>query len=250
MKIAVVEDEAPAREVLVRAIREAEPGAAIVAELESVAATVRWLETHGSPDLLFLDIQLADGRSFEIFGRTRVACPVIFATAYDSFLLEAFHANGIDYLLKPIRTERVAGALDKYRRLRDHFVADYSSLATGLAPGGSPARSRFLVRKGTDLQSVAVSEIAYFFASGGLRFLVTRKGLRYQVDQSLSELEAELPRQDFFRANRAFLVHASCLRKLSPCGKGKLIAELYPQCEVECIVSQERAPELRLWLDR
>jgi two-component system LytT family response regulator len=236
MRILIAEDERPAREKLAAAIRAAASDAEIVAELSSIADTVDWLERNQHPDLLFLDIQLTDGRSFEILERVPLTCPVVFATAYDEYAMQAFETSGIDYLLKPIRLERVAAAIDKYRKLRGHFI--------------KPAlpRERFLIRKGIDFVSVKTSDIAYVFTSNKLVFLMTRSGGRHVLDRPLAELETDLAVQRFFRVNRAYLVHIDAVVRCRPYGKGKLLLELRPASENEVVVSQERAAAVREWL--
>jgi two-component system LytT family response regulator len=247
MRIVVVEDEPPARAKLISAIRESAPDGDIIAELSGVAETVHWLQHNPPPDLVFLDIQLSDGLSFEIFRRVRMTCPVIFATAFDEYILEALHSNGIDYLLKPVRVERVAASIDKFRRLREHFVADYTALADSIARPRTP-RDRLLVRKGVDLVPVRTNEIAYLFTRDKLVFLITRTGVRYMLDRPLSELESELDIGSFFRANRAYVVSADAVVRCRPYGKGKLLLEVRPPAEEEIIVSQERAAAFREWL--
>ncbi len=247
MRIVIVEDERPAREKLAAAIREAAPEATIVAGLTGVADTIEWLETNAPPDLLFLDIQLSDGRSFEILRRTQVTCPVVFATAYDEFLLEAFASNGIDYLLKPVRRERVGAAIEKYRRLRGHFTADHAPLLESLSRTPA-ARERLLVRKGIDFISIRTADIAYIFTAGKLVFLVAKSGLRYVLDRPLADLEAELNEVQFFRVNRAYLVHIDAVVRCRAYGKGRLLLELKPVAGEEVIVSQERASAMRDWL--
>ena len=248
MRVVIVEDEPPAREKLAAAIRAAVAEARIEAELAGVEETVQWLAGNPPPDLLFLDIQLSDGQSFEILRRTRVACPVIFATAFDEYLLDAFQSNGIDYLLKPIREEKVAAAIQKYRRLREHFTADTGALLESLARGRAAYRLRFLVRKGPDLVSVPAEAVAYFFTADKLVFLVTGGGARHLLDRPLAEVEAEVDPARFFRANRAWLVSIEAIARCRPYGKGKLLLELRPAPQEEVIVSQERAPALRAWL--
>ena len=247
MRIVVVEDEPPARAKLIAAIQESAPDANIVAELSGVAETVDWLQGNPPPDLVFLDIQLSDGLSFEIFRRVRMTCPVIFATAFDEYILEALESNGIDYLLKPVRLERVAASIDKFRRLREHFAADYTALPDSIARPRTP-RDRLLVRKGVDLVPVRTNEIAYLFTRDKLVFLMTRTGLRYMLDRPLSELESELDTSSFFRANRAYVVSADAVVRCRPYGKGKLLLEVRPPAEEEIIVSQERAAAFREWL--
>jgi DNA-binding LytR/AlgR family response regulator len=247
MRIVVVEDEPPAREKLIGAIEESAPDASIAAALSGVTETVSWLNTHPQPDLLFLDIQLSDGLSFEIFERSRVTCPVIFATAYDEYLLDALQSNGIDYLLKPVRIERVSAAIDKYRRLRRHFEADYGRFAQSISEART-RRDRLLVRKGIDLIPIRVEDIAYLFTRDKLVFLMTRTGVRYLLDKALAEVEANLDPAQFFRANRAYVVRADAVIRCRSYGKGRLILEVRPEADDEIIVSQERAGAFREWL--
>ena len=247
MRIAIVEDEPLAREMLAGCIRQCEPGAEIVVMLEGVADTVEWLEENVQPDLLFVDIQLGDGTSFDIFRKARLDCPVVFTTAFDDHVLEAFQSNGIDYLLKPIRREKVAAALEKYERLRGHFLSDPAALARALAKRTGP-RERFLVRKGSEFISVRTAEAAYFFSEHKLVFLVTRDGKRHMLDKALADVETELEPARFFRVNRNFLVSIDAVARCSPLGKGRLLVQLQPPTGAEVTVSQERAAEFKLWL--
>jgi DNA-binding LytR/AlgR family response regulator len=245
VRVAIVEDEAPARERLAAAIRKAAPDACIASALASVGEAVEWLERNPAPDLLFLDIQLADGLSFEILRQTRLTCPVVFATAFDEYLIDAFQSNGIDYLLKPIRDDRVAAAIAKYRGLKEHFHAD--ALLQALTKPRA-WRERFLVRKGQDLTAVRAAEVAYFHTSDKLVFLTTKAAVRFHLDRPLAELEAELDPQRFFRANRAFLVSIDAVARCRSYGKGKLLLDLKPAASEEVVVSQERAAAFRKWL--
>jgi DNA-binding LytR/AlgR family response regulator len=239
MKIVVVEDEAPARERLMAAIRTVEPEAQILATFSGVADTVEYLRQHGQPDLLFLDIQLSDGSSFDILKQVDVTCPVVFATAFDEYLLEAFQANGVEYLLKPIREEKLAAAFAKYRRLREHF---------GSAVRARALRDRILVRKGIDYISVRTADVAYAYTEDKLVFIVTHEGVRHMLDRPLGELETGLDPARFFRANRAWLVSIDAVVRCRSYGKGRLLLELKPKTSEEVVVSQERAQALRDWL--
>jgi len=247
VRIAIVEDEPLAREMLAGCIRQCEPGAEIVVMLEGVADTVEWLEENVQPDLLFVDIQLGDGTSFDIFRKARLDCPVVFTTAFDDHVLEAFQSNGIDYLLKPIRREKVAAALEKYERLKGHFLSDPAALARALAKRTGP-RERFLVRKGSEFISVRTAAAAYFFSEHKLVFLVTRDGKRHMLDKALADVETELEPARFFRVNRNFLVSIDAVARCSPLGKGRLLVQLQPPTGAEVTVSQERAAEFKLWL--
>jgi two-component system LytT family response regulator len=248
MRLVIVEDEPLAREKLAAFLRAAAPDAEIVAELGSVAESVDWFRTHPAPDLLFCDILLSDGMSFELFRSAPVSCPVVFTTAFDEFLLEAFQSNGIDYLLKPIRQSQVVSALGKYRALAEHFSADYVTRLRNVTHHNAKRRDRFLVRKGVGYHVIRTAEIAYFHTEDKLVFLMTRTGQRHLVDMPLSAIEGELEPGEFFRANRAWLVHVDAVERLSPYGKGKLLLELTPSSRDPVIVSQERAAACRSWL--
>ena len=246
MQIAIVEDEPLAREKLAAALRLAAPEAQITAQLASVAEAIRWFTANPPPDLLFCDIQLTDGLSFELFRALPVRCPVVFTTAHDNYLLEAFQANGIDYLLKPIRQSQVAAALAKYHALAAHFTADYATRLHAVTHGAP--RDRFLVRKGTAQLVVKLADVAYFYTEDTLVFLVTRAAQRHLLDKPLADLEAQLDPTAFFRANRATLVHIDSVVRCTPHTKGKLQLELTPPAPEPVIVSQERAAACRQWL--
>jgi two-component system LytT family response regulator len=247
MRVAIVEDEPLARRMLADCLRQCDAGVEIAGMLESVSEAVAWLEANGQPDLLFVDIRLGDGTSFDIFQQTRLDCPVVFTTAYDDHVLGAFQANGIDYLLKPIRREKVAAALEKYERLKGHFLAGHVALARALS-GQPGARERFLVRKGSEFLPVRTADVAYFFSEHKLVFLVTRDGKRHMVDKTLSDVESELAPARFFRVNRNYLASIEAIARCTPHGKGKLLVQLAPPAGAEVTVSQERAAEFKRWL--
>ncbi len=248
MRLVIVEDEPLAREKLASCLRLAAPAAEIAAQLGGVAEAVRWFQDNPPPDLLFCDIQLSDGLSFEIFRATPIRCPVIFTTAYEEYLLEAFQTNGIDYLLKPIRQTQVAAALGKYQALAAHFTAEYSHRLHAVTHGAPTPRDRFLVRRGAGHLVVKVAEIAYFYTEDKLVFLVTTATQRHLLDKTIAEIEAELDPARFFRANRATLVHIDAVVRCTPYPKGKLLLELAPPARQPVVVSQERAAACREWL--
>jgi DNA-binding LytR/AlgR family response regulator len=250
IRVAIVEDERPAREHLERAVARADAEAEVVAQLDSVAVAVAWLRSNPPPDLVLADIQLSDGLALDIFEQTELGCPVVFCTAYDEYLTEAMRHNGIDYLLKPIRDRDVADALAKYRRLSEHFGARLRAFAGQVRAGAAGERRRLLVRSGEEFLAVPLSRVAYFEVEDKLVALVTVDGNRFAIDRPLAELEAELAQGDFFRVNRQYLVHARAVQRFRPYFKGRLLVDLAPPARGEVVVSQENAARFRAWMDR
>ena len=245
MRVFVIEDEAPAREWLERAIGRVEPTATVAGSAASVAEALAWLAANPAPDLVLADIQLGDGLSLEIFDRAPPGCPVIFCTAYDEFAIEAMQRDAIDYLLKPLREPDLARALAKRRRLEAHFTERVARLSRQL---GTPQRRRLLVRRRDAFVALSLDEVAYFVVDDKLVDVVTRDARRFAVDRTLGDLEAELDGAEFFRVNRQYLVHASAVASFRPFVKGKLVVELAPAAGGEVIVSQENAARFRTWL--
>ncbi|MGB3618746.1 MAG: LytTR family DNA-binding domain-containing protein [Catalinimonas sp.] len=249
MDVLIVEDELPAARRLQQMVLRAAPAARVVAVCESVAEAVGHLESADAPPTLgFFDIQLADGLSFEIFERIRVAFPVIFTTAYDAYALRAFKVNSVDYLLKPITEEALDGAL---RKFRDHYAApplDVAALLRALQPATS-RKTRFLVKVGERLLSVDQREVAYFTSEEKVVILYTQDGRKYAVDHSLDDLEGLLDPQHFFRLNRQFIARIEALGSVHQYFNGKLKIHLQPAAGRDVVVSREKAPLFRAWLD-
>jgi DNA-binding LytR/AlgR family response regulator len=214
---------------------------------DSVRSSVEWLQSQPHPDLILADIQLTDGTSFQIFEKVPSRCPVVFVTAYDAYVLDAFAANGIDYLLKPVRTEHLAAALGKYLTLQSHFQGEAGSEAPA-APEAPRLRQRLVVRRGLDELSVPVEQAAWLTSEHKLSFLVDRQGNRFLVDSTLAELEACLDPARFFRLNRRFIAHIDGIARFRSAGRGRLAVRLVPDAEEEVLVSQERAQAFRAWV--
>jgi DNA-binding LytR/AlgR family response regulator len=251
MNLLLVEDEPLAARRLEALLREVAPEARVVGQTESVRETLRWLKANPRPDLLLLDIQLADGLSFELFQQTPLEVPVIFTTAYDEYALRAFKVNSVDYLLKPVEREELAAAMDKFRRQQGTSVAQVGRLleAYGLKP--APAyRSRFLLRLGGRLEVVPVDDVLYLFADDKLVFLVTTDGRKLPVDEPLDELERQLDPAQFSRFNRKFLGRVGAIDRIEPYFNGKLRLWLrHRPTEEEIYVSRERAEPFKSWLN-
>lgn len=248
MRIIIIEDEKPAAEKLQKALDKTGRELEIIAILKSVEESVQWLKQHPAPDLVLMDIELSDGPSFRIFDQVSLDAPVIFTTAYDEYWQEAFEHNSIDYLLKPVKQEKLEAALDKYERIKNHFSANLQSLLQQSSPAAGEYKKRHLVKKGSDYQSIRSEDIAYFYAMQKLVCLVDNKGQKFILDQSLAEIEKSLDPAHFFRVNRKFLVNMNAVKKIRGVGKSKLQLELEPSAQEEVIVSQENAAAFKQWM--
>jgi DNA-binding LytR/AlgR family response regulator len=255
IRVLILEDEAPALQRICALLMEAAPDAAIVGTADSVRAAGEWLARHPPPDLILADIQLSDGVSLELFRTAPPPCPIIFTTAHDDYLLDAFATHGIAYLLKPVKPADLAGALKKHRDLGRHYAANFSALATQLAAAASQQsassvsrpRRRILAQKGLAFQPIALDDVAYFFSEHKLTFLVTHHAERFLVNDSLAALEEELPEAEFFRLGRNLLAHITAVRSFRSIGKGRLAVQLHPTTAEEVQVTQERAADFRSW---
>ena len=242
MTAIIVEDERPAWEKLTRALQEVAPGIEIRSVLTSTEQALEYFRQQGFPNIVFMDIELSDGPSFRIFEAMKIECPVIFTTAYDEYWQQAFEQNGIDYLLKPIRKERLAAALQKYRHLQQYYRKDVLPLFTPLAD------KKFAVKKGAAFLHYRFDQIAYFFATRKLVFLVSTDGKKTLVQQTLTELEEQLDRRFFQRINRKFIVHQDAIRKVRTLPKSKLALELDPSPNEQVTISHENAARFRRWM--
>jgi DNA-binding LytR/AlgR family response regulator len=252
MKVLIIEDENLTAKRLEGQLRKYDPSIEVLDRLPSVAAAVQWLRTHPAPELLFLDIHLEDDLGFRIFEQVAVTTPVIFTTAYDEYMIQAFKVSSIDYLLKPINYEELVAALGKYERLRQHFApADLSALLRLVQPAPAPEyKDRFLVSVGAKLRSVATADIAYFCFEEGATLLVTRAGQRLAVDYSLDKLAQLLNPRQFFRVNRQYLVGLAAIDVIHHHAAGRLELELQPAARQPVLVSGDRAAEFKDWLGR
>jgi DNA-binding LytR/AlgR family response regulator len=250
MEILIVEDEKPAAERLIRMVSRHTQPVSVVARLGSVRDTVQWLTHRGEPDLMLLDIQLSDGSSLDIFRQCTVTCPVVFTTAYDEHILEAFQYNCIDYLLKPIHEEKLHAALGRYRTLRKHFTQEIASLLEDLSTTTHRYRRRITVKTGIEFLSIPTGHIAFFYTEHKLVFLVDRTGKKYLAERSMADLESMLDPSEFFRINRKILAHINAVDRFKSFDKGKLRVELKPHPTMDVVVSQERASSFKEWMDR
>lgn len=253
MKVFIAEDEPPARERLVETLARVAPQAVVAGSAASVRDTRAWLAANPAPDVLLLDIQLADGLSIELFGDDgALALPTIFTTAYDEYALAAFRALAVDYLLKPVDETQLARAFARLAALRERFAAPDARALRAALHGGASARrrQRWVGRKGSAWVALPADQVAYFVSVDKLSFVVARDGARYLLDESLAEIESALDPQHFFRISRQMIVAASAVARWRSAGKGRLVVELAPAADGEVSISQERAAAFRDWLAR
>lgn len=252
MKVLIVEDEQPAARRLKQLLEEKRPGLQALGPLESVEAAVKWLRANPEPDLLFLDIQLADGLSFDIFRQVAVQAPAIFTTAYDQYTLNAFKLNSIDYLLKPIDPDELEQALEKFGRLFGRRQAwGPEAIRDIIQAFTRPAyKERFMVRAGQQLTYIRAEDIFYCYSEDGLAFAQMGSRKRHPIDYTLDQLEGLLDPRDFFRLNRKVIAHIQSIRKVEPYFNSRLKLELEPTAPFEIIVSRGRVIDFKNWLDK
>ncbi|MCU0340649.1 MAG: LytTR family DNA-binding domain-containing protein [Spirosomaceae bacterium] len=254
MKALIIEDEYPAAERLAKLILKADDSIEIVGVLESIEAARQWFQCHPAPDLIFSDIQLSDGLSFAIFEEMPVRSPIIFTTSYDEYAIKAFKVKSIDYLLKPIKPQELAVAIDKFKEMRGAFSGqDYAlkiqSLLDTLPTAGRKYKTRFLVQQNEQLLPVAQSEIAYFLTANEMVCLVRHDNKQFLVDYTLEELEKLLDPTIFFRVNRQCIAALPAVRKIHTYFNGKLKLQLTPEPPQEVLVSREKAATFKAWLE-
>ena len=250
MRTIIIEDEEFAARRLENLIKECDPTIEVVAKLQSVKESVAWLKANTQPDLIFLDIQLEDDLSFAIFEQVKVQSKIIFTTAFDEYAIKAFKHNSIDYLLKPINREELCNAINKYKNWdkTGSKVIDAEELRKLLNPQ-QIYRERFMVSVGDRLKSIQVADIAYFFSTAGMTFVVMNSKSQYSVDFSLDALKEMLNSKEFFRVNRQYLVRLSAIDKVVMYPKSRLKLVLNPITDSDLFVSIEKVSEFKNWMD-
>lgn len=259
MKVLIVEDEQLAVAKLTQTLNKVNPDAEVIGVTESIAATVKWLNEHqGEPDLILMDIELADGQSFSIFDEVQVNCPVIFTTSYDEYALKAFKVNSIDYLLKPIQQSELKAALSKLETLRaapgstESQAIKIEQLVSELQKqsGLKTYRKRFLVKHLQKLLSIEVETIAYFYCEDRVNFFKTKDGKNYIVDYTMDEIEEMVDPNRFFRAGRALIVSISSVVQMEPYFGNRLALRLTPSFDKEALVSREKVNDFKVWMGK
>lgn len=254
MKVLVIEDEALAAEKLVSTLKSVEKDCIVLDVINSVDDSVKWLNTNTSPDLILSDIHLADGICFNIFSQSKVSCPIIFTTAYEKYAIQAFEVNSIDYLLKPIQAEHLSRALEKFKSMQKSHIEDRSALYEEfkalLSEATREYKSRFLCKIGNKIKSIPVSRIQYFYSKDKMTFIIDEDNNRSPVNNTLDEIDQLVDPKLFFRVNRQFVTHYRAISEIHPYFKGRLKLKLDPDIDEDIIVSAERSPVFKSWLDR
>ena len=251
MKTIIIEDENLTAKRLESLLHKYDADIQVRAILPSVQEAVAWFETNAEPDLVFMDIHLEDDLAFKIFEHVHLQVPVIFTTAYDEYMIQAFKVNSIDYLLKPINYEELVQALEKFKTLKKQFAQpNMETLLQFIGKKEPEYKSRFMITVGTKIRSIETSEIAYFYSEEKLTFMVTKEGQNLPIDFSLEKLTTLLNPHDFFRISRQFLVSFSSIQAVHAHIKGKLKLDLQPKCKFEVFVSGDRMTDFKEWLGR
>ncbi|CCZ09118.1 LytR/AlgR family response regulator transcription factor [Culturomica massiliensis] len=252
MKAVIVEDERAAVRNLTALLTDVTPEMEVIAVLDSISESVEWFKEHKSPDLVFMDIHLADGSAFEIFRHIEIACPVIFTTAYDEYALKAFKVNSVDYLLKPIGAEDVRNALKKLELFRSatgepESGEDIQGLIRMLRRQES-YKTHFLVpQKGDKLLPLSVESVYYFYINEGIVKAVTMEGKEYPVSHTLDEIADSLNPMRFFRVNRQYLIARKAIKDIDLWFNGRLSVNLIVPVPEKILISRVRVAEFKEW---
>jgi DNA-binding LytR/AlgR family response regulator len=251
MDVVIIEDEVLAAERLQTLIKNFDASINIVATHESIEEAVQWLQTKPHPDLLFVDIHLSDGHSFEIFKKVNLQKPVIFTTAYDSYALDAFQLFSIDYILKPVTAESLAAAINKYKGIAGSIAANYSLLNEQVRENfGTKYKDRFLAKVGQRSFFINAAEVAYFFADNKIVYLVDKEGNRFIINFTLEKLEPMLDPHDFIRINRKIIVHSQAIDQVKPHFNNRLKISLKAiKANEDMVVSRERVTAFKAWAE-
>ncbi|MEP2772610.1 MAG: LytTR family DNA-binding domain-containing protein [Fulvivirga sp.] len=251
MRVLIIEDEKMAANRLEKLVKSVDDKIEILAKVDTVTGSVAWLSANVPPDLIFMDIQLADGLSFEIFDHTTVEAPVIFTTAYDEYALKAFKVNSIDYLLKPIDADELKEALNKLNKVRPHNIVNPADqIAKAMEMLTNKYKQRFLVKTGEHIKSIPTDEIAYFFSRDKASYCHTFKSKNFLIDYPLEEIDAKVNPEQYFRVNRKHIISMASIKDIISYSNSRLKVVLFDEHNEEVIVSRERVATFKAWLDR
>ena len=247
MKVLIIEDEIVAAHQLKKMIQDYQTDIEILDILDSNLATVNFMTKH-KPELIFMDIHLADGLCFEIFEQVVVDTPVIFTTAYDQYTLKAFKVNSVDYLLKPIHPKDLRAAIDKFKKYQPAQTA-LTKMIRDLAGEQVVYKCRFLVRSGRGFVSIETEDVAYIKSENKLNYLITKESKRFVIDHTMEQLQKMLNPKDYQRINRNFIVSNRSIKRMEPYFNNRMLLKLEPHCSQEVLVSRNYLKDFKKWVD-
>lgn len=253
MTVLIIEDEPQAAQRMEKLVKELVPGADVLGHIDTVKKAVQWFTSNPPPALTLMDVQLADGISFEIFEQCDVKSPVIFTTAYDEYALKAFKVNSIDYILKPVDKDELAAALAKFRNLmrgEPETKALLDNLGEAMRMLTRKYKTRFVIKVGEHLRTIEVDTILFFYSQDKITFCCTADNRNIILDFTLEQIEEMINPEKFFRINRKFLVSASSISDIIHYTNSRLKLVLKNSSDSDIIVARERVQEFKEWLDR
>jgi DNA-binding LytR/AlgR family response regulator len=253
MNVLIIEDEPLAAQRLEKIAKELKPGIKVVDKIDSVKRSIEWLRKNDPPDLILMDIQLADGISFRIFEQCEVKSPVIFTTAFDEYALKAFKVNSIDYILKPVDKEELSNAFKKHEVLTQSANQNekvMESIGYAMQMLTKKYKERFVVKVGEHLKSVEVAEVLFFFSLEKTTFAQTRDGRKHILDFTMDQVEGLINPERFFRINRKYFVAVDSIQDMISYTNSRLKLVLKTSDDPEIIVARERVQEFKDWLDK
>lgn len=248
MQILIIEDENLAAKRLAKLVKDILPEAEISGNLDTVTSSIKWLSMHPEPDLIFLDIQLGDGNSFEIFEKVKINAPVIFCTAYDQYAMKAFKLNSIDYLLKPVDPEELRNAMNKFQSGKKAPALTLDQIRNLLQPVQKTYKNRFLVKTGERIQTIDIHEISFFYSEDKVTLLQTRQNKKYIIDYTLDEVEEMVDAEQFFRLNRKYICSISAIREVFTYSNSRLKIHLENCADNDILISREKMGPFKNWL--
>lgn len=252
MKVLIVEDEPLAAGHLTKLISEYDPAIEVIKVIDSVKKSIDWFNNHSHPDLLFLDIQLADGLSFDIFKQCEIKTPIIFTTAYDEYAIKAFKVNSIDYLLKPISPEELRTAIEKFKNTKNpdsNIGFDLKSMEHAIQLLTKEYKNRFVIKVGEHIRFVPIEDISFFYSLEKATFIQTTLQKNYCIDFSLDDLENLVDPAKFFRINRKYIVSLASISDIISYSNSRLALKLKGCNFDDVIVSREKVSSFKEWLD-
>lgn len=255
MKVLIVEDEQIAAQRLEKLLLSSTREIEVMAKLDTVKRVVEWLSLNKAPDLIFMDIQLADGLCFDIFDLVEVNCPVIFTTSYDQYAIRAFKVNSIDYILKPLDPGELYNAINKFEFLSNNYSERTSPESKALHEAikmlqQKEFKERFAVKIGEHIKSISINDIHYFSSEEKVTFAHTSDKRRYILDYTLDQLSEIIDPKHFFRINRKYIISMESIDDIVTYSTNRLKVQLKGSKTMDAIVSRERVQEFKKWLDR